>query len=81
MTDEVDDAKLRVDCLGQPDSENAVLLDSEKTIVPQILSKFAFANEDIMRQYVLSQFTNCVDREKANFELVNKIMSRSNLAA
>lgn len=30
-----------------------------------------------MRQYVLSQFTNSVDREKANFELVNKIMSRN----
>jgi hypothetical protein len=54
MVGVVEDAKLSIDCLGQPHSSSAVLLVSERKIVPQILSKFAFANEDIMRQYVLS---------------------------
>lgn len=33
-----------------------------------------------MRQHVISQFINRADLEKANFQLVNKIVSRSNLA-
>ena len=37
---------------------------SESNALSKILSKFCFANEDIMRQYVNSQFNNCLDREK-----------------
>jgi hypothetical protein len=55
--------------------EAELCLRSEFSALMAIFQKFAFANEDIMRRYVSSQFTNYVDKEKPNYEL-NKILMR-----
>ena len=39
-------------------------MQTESSALSSILSKFSFANEDIMRQYVQAQFNNCLDKEK-----------------
>ena len=56
--------------------ENSQLLHSEFSMVTQILQKFAFANEDIMRRYIHSQFANHIDKEISNIYL-NQIVQQT----
>ena len=42
---------------------------NEIQAVLAILQKFQFANEDIMRRYVNSQFTNFIDKNKPGLKL------------